>query len=89
MTSTIACSKGTGPFSSIYWWSLRKNMASAIVYTVLLLFSYPLLIFMYKIFNNSSKEIQNGFRQGCAALVFPVITGGIAILFTLVVAVFM
>ena len=89
MTSTISCNKKVSPFSSIYWWSLRKNMASAIVYAVLLLFSYPLLIFMYKIFNNSSKEIQNGFLEGCAALVFPVITGGIAILFTLLVAVFM
>lgn len=89
MTSTISCNKKTSPFSSIYWWSLRKNMASAIVYTVLLLFSYPLLIFMYRIFNNASKKIQNEFLESSAAFIFPVVTGIIAILFTLLIAVFM
>lgn len=89
MTSTISCNSKTHQFLSMYLWSMRKNMATIITYSLFLLFSYPLLLLFYNTLTAANIMDRTDFLLEANATVYPIIFGGILMLFTLLVSVFM
>lgn len=89
MTSTISCNSKTHQFFSMYLWSMRKNMATIITYSLFLLFSYPLLLLFYNTLTAANIMDRTDFLLESNATIYPFIFGGILMLFTLLVSVFM
>lgn len=90
MTSTISSGSKAHQFFSMYRWSMRKNMATTIVYSVFLLFSYPLVLgFARTLSLTGLTMIEEDTILSLSRNVYPALTGSIAMLFTLLVPVFM
>ena len=89
MTSTISCNSKTHQFLSMYLWSMRKNMATIITYSLFLLFSFPLLLLFYNTLTAANIIDRADFLIEANNTVYPIIFGCILMLFTLLVSVFM
>lgn len=89
MTSTTSYNSKTHQFFSMYLWSMRKNLATIIVYSLFLLFSFPLLLLFYNTLTAANIMDRMDFLLDMNATVYPIIYGCILILFTLLVSVFM
>ena len=89
MTSTISCNSKAHQFFSMYLWSMRKNLATIIVYSLFLLFSFPLLLLFYNTLTTANIMNRPEFLLEANATIYPIIYGGILMLFTLLVSVFM
>lgn len=90
MTSTISSGSKAHQFFSMYRWSMRKNMATAIVYSVFLLFSYPLLLTFFKTLTLTGiGTLDANTMRSMSQNFFPAFTGSITMLFALLVPVFM
>lgn len=95
MISTTLSDNRKSRFFSIYKWSLRKNLATFIVYTAILLLTYPVFLTLFNsiavyptdMLKNSG---DGGTSSACVmSLVFVAVVGFIAMLFTLIIGVFM
>lgn len=90
MTSTISSGSKSHQFFSMYRWSMRKNLATVIVYSVFLLFSYPLLLTFFRTLSLTGfATMDEDTLRSMSANFFPAFTGSIAMLFALLVPVFM
>lgn len=89
MTSTISCNSKARQFFSMYLWSMRKNAATIITYSLFLLFSYPLLLLFYNTLTAANILDRTDVLLESNATIYPFIFGGILMLFTLLVSVFM
>ena len=73
----------------MYLWSMRKNMATIITYSLFLLFSFPLLLLFYNTLTAANIIDRADFLIEANNTVYPIIFGCILMLFTLLVSVFM